>query len=75
MPRCPRIHGAEVVKAFQRAGFVVDRIKGSHHVMKRDGHPVHLSIPVHPGRDVGVGLLKALIEAAGLSIEEFRELL
>ncbi|MSR58240.1 MAG: addiction module toxin, HicA family, partial [Planctomycetaceae bacterium] len=35
MPEIPRITGVEAVKAFQKAGFSVIRIKGSHHIMKK----------------------------------------
>ena len=73
MPEVPRISGAKAVKAFERAGFEVVRIKGSHHIMKRTGHPNRLSIPVHAGKTVGVGLLKSQIDAAGLTVEKFIE--
>jgi len=75
MSDVPRIQGQEAVRAFKRDGFVVDRIKGSHHIMKKDGHPYILSVPVHSGKTLGVGLLKSLIEAAGLTVEQFKQLL
>jgi predicted RNA binding protein YcfA (HicA-like mRNA interferase family) len=75
MPEVPRITGSEAVRAFERAGFVVDRVSGSHHIMKREGHPFRLSIPVHGGKTVSRGLLKAQIEAAGLTVEQFVDLL
>jgi predicted RNA binding protein YcfA (HicA-like mRNA interferase family) len=43
--------------------------------MKRAGHPNRLSVPVHAGRTVGVGLLKSQIVAAGLTVDEFNDLL
>lgn len=75
MPKIPRISGQEAIRAFQKVGFVVDRVRGSHHIMKRENHPFHLSIPVHPGKTVGTGLLKSQIENAGLTVEQFIELL
>lgn len=75
MGKVPRITGKEAIRAFGRAGFTLDRIKGSHHILKRTGHPVRLSIPVHGGRTVGPGLLSSQIAAAGLTVEEFLELL
>jgi predicted RNA binding protein YcfA (HicA-like mRNA interferase family) len=71
----PRISGKKAVGAFKKAGFVLDRITGSHHILKKDGHPYCLSIPVHGNRTVGRGLLSAQIEAAGLTLAEFRALL
>jgi predicted RNA binding protein YcfA (HicA-like mRNA interferase family) len=73
--KLPRVTGAEAVKAFCKAGFGVDRIRGSHYILKHPDKTVRLSIPVHSGQDLGVGLLVAQIKAAGMSIEEFVALL
>jgi len=43
--------------------------------MKKRGHLHRLSIPVHAGKTVGEGLLKAQIKDAGLTIDEFRSYL
>ena len=75
MPKPPRITGEQAVTAFERAGFCVIRISGSHHIMKKDGHPKRLSIPVHKGRNIGTGLLSSQIDAAGMTREEFYALL
>ena len=74
MSKLPRITGKETVNAFCRAGYAVDRINGSHHILKRDGSN-RLTIPVHAGKTVGVGLLSSQIAAAGLTIDEFIALL
>jgi predicted RNA binding protein YcfA (HicA-like mRNA interferase family) len=64
------------VRALTRAGFVVDRIVGSHHVLV---HPTDatrtVTVPVHGSRDLKPGTLRAIIRQAGYTIEEFRELL
>lgn len=73
MPSLPRITGAAAVKAFGRVGFVVDRISGSHYILKKDEHPHRLSIPVHAGKTLGLGLLKSLITAAGMTVDDFIE--
>ena len=75
MPDIPRITGKEAIKAFEKAGFTEDRCRGSHHILKRQGHRYALSIPVHGNRTVGIGLLRSQIEASGLSVEQFIELL
>ena len=74
MCRLPRITGKEAVKAFCRAGYVLDRIHGSHHILKQDGRG-RLTIPVHAGKTVGLGLLASQIATAGLSVDEFNDLL
>lgn len=73
MVKQPVVSGAEAVKAFQRAGWRVDRQKGSHVVLLRPGHIASLSVPQHP--ELAPGTLRALIRAAGLSVEEFAALL
>ena len=73
MPKPPRVSGREAVRAFERAGWEVARQRGSHIVMTRPGSIYTLSIPDH--RELGPGLLRSLIRKAGLTIEEFSELL
>jgi predicted RNA binding protein YcfA (HicA-like mRNA interferase family) len=76
MPKVPRITGYEAVKAFCKVGFHVARIKGSHHILKHPQKPgIRLSIPVHNGQTVGVGLLSRQIDLAGMSLDQFRDLL
>lgn len=75
MPKLPTVTGPEAVAAFEKVGFGVVRIKGAHHIMKRDGHPFVLSVPVHGSDAVATGTLRSLIRAAGLTIEEFTDLL
>ncbi|MDX2156349.1 MAG: type II toxin-antitoxin system HicA family toxin [Hyphomicrobiaceae bacterium] len=74
MTRLPAVSGAEVVAALKRAGFEVLRIKGSHHVMAhRDGR--RTVVPVHGGSDIKRGLLRKIIDDAGMTVDEFIELL
>jgi predicted RNA binding protein YcfA (HicA-like mRNA interferase family) len=73
MPKLPRISGREAVRAFQRAGWEVARQRGSHVVLTKPGSIYTLSVPLHSV--LGPGLLRDLIRKAGLSVEEFTELL
>jgi len=67
--KLPVISGKEAVKAFSRAGWHVDRIAGSHAVMRKEGSEVTLSVPLHP--DLRKGLLRSLMKDAGIDLEEF----
>jgi predicted RNA binding protein YcfA (HicA-like mRNA interferase family) len=74
--RLPVIDGRRVVRALTAAGFVVDRIVGSHHVMKHPGDPARtVTVPCHAGRDLKPGTLRAIIRQSGLTVDEFSELL
>jgi len=64
-----------VLAALQRAGFVVIRSKGSHRFLRHKNDPERTTvIALHPG-DVPEGTLLAVLKQAGLSREEFLELL
>jgi predicted RNA binding protein YcfA (HicA-like mRNA interferase family) len=73
VPKLPVISGGEVVKAFQRAGWRVDRRRSSHVVLLKPGHIASLSVPQH--RELAPGTLRALIRASGMTVEEFASLL
>jgi predicted RNA binding protein YcfA (HicA-like mRNA interferase family) len=73
--KLPIVRPAEVIRALEHAGFFVRRVKGSHYVLK---HPVKSTllviVPLH-NRDLKRGTLQSIIKQAGLTIEEFLELL
>lgn len=75
MPDVPRVTALQAIKAFGKAGFRQARKTGSHCILKKDGHRYTLSIPEHGSKTVGLGLLRSQIEAAGLTIQEFIDLL
>jgi len=74
MARLPRVRPADVIRAFERVGFVVDRQKGSHVVMTKEGVSRPLVIPDH-GKEVAAGTLRSNLRTAGLTVEEFEALL
>lgn len=74
MSYLPRISGREVVQAFQKIGYGFDRQRGSHIVL-RNVTPPHrrLVVPDHP--EVAKGTLRSLIRQAGITVDEFKQLL
>jgi predicted RNA binding protein YcfA (HicA-like mRNA interferase family) len=68
MPKLPVISGSEAVKAFQRAGWRVDRQRGSHVVLLKAGHIASLSIPQH--KELAPGTLRSLLRSAEMTVEE-----
>jgi predicted RNA binding protein YcfA (HicA-like mRNA interferase family) len=63
-----------VIKVLRRIGFLPVRQKGSHLIMK---HPDGRStvIPVHPGEELGRGILMEIMSDVRMSKQEFLELL
>lgn len=68
MARLPVISGDEFVKAVAQIGFTRDRTRGSHMILIGPAGR-RLTVPRH--RELGRGLLRALIRDAGLTRGEF----
>jgi predicted RNA binding protein YcfA (HicA-like mRNA interferase family) len=74
MSRLPRLTGGEVIAALAKAGFLVSRIKGSHHRLRHpDGRAT--TVPVHGAEINGPGLLSRILRDCDLSREDLEELL
>jgi predicted RNA binding protein YcfA (HicA-like mRNA interferase family) len=74
MGRLPVISGVEAVRAFGRIGYEVSHQTGSHIILRRSTPPHrHLSVPNH--KELAKGTLRGLIRDAGLTVDQFEELL
>lgn len=73
MPRLPALPAREIVKALGKAGFKYQRQTGSHLILYSDARHQVLSLPNHD--PVKSGTLRALIRQAGMTREQFLELL
>jgi predicted RNA binding protein YcfA (HicA-like mRNA interferase family) len=67
--RLPVLSGRDVVRAFERAGWAVNRQTGSHICMVKSGADTTLAVPAH--REVAKGTLHGLIRTAGMTVAEF----
>jgi len=65
---------ARLIKLFQKKGWGIDRQTGSHVVMVHDENPMLLVIPVH-SNEIQPELIQSLLKQAGISREEYFELL
>jgi predicted RNA binding protein YcfA (HicA-like mRNA interferase family) len=76
MTKVPVLTSRDVIKVLKRAGFEFDRqAKGSHEIWYNPDTKRRTTIPNHPGAEIKKGTLKAILEQAGLSLEEFMQLL
>ncbi len=75
MHRIQPLKPHKLIKALQKAGFKVIRQRGSHIILMHEEKRIRIVIPVHPSKDVKVGLVRAIIREAKLSREEFLKLL
>jgi predicted RNA binding protein YcfA (HicA-like mRNA interferase family) len=70
--KLPVVPGKDVIKALSKIGYYVRDRKGSH-VHLRHHYRKPLTVPDHP--EVAKGTLRAIIKEAGLTVEEFLDLL
>jgi predicted RNA binding protein YcfA (HicA-like mRNA interferase family) len=74
MPKLPSLTHQKIIKALEKKGFVLDRIKGSHHIYYHLETKKRAVVPLHK-RDLPKGTLLEIIKQAGISKEELRDLL
>jgi len=72
--KLPIISGKEVVKALNKIGYEIDHQTGSHIILRNMQSP-HRRMTVPNHREIAKGTLLAIIKQAGLTREEFLELL
>jgi predicted RNA binding protein YcfA (HicA-like mRNA interferase family) len=70
----PQLTGRAVVKALRKIGYEFDHQRSSH-ITLRHTDPPHrrLTIPDHD--EVAKGTLRAIVRQAGLTVDEFKQLL
>jgi predicted RNA binding protein YcfA (HicA-like mRNA interferase family) len=55
----------DLIKMLTSAGWVLERIRGSHHVFRHPYRPGLIVVP-HPKKDLGKGLAAAIRKQAGV---------
>ncbi|HHW40529.1 MAG TPA: type II toxin-antitoxin system HicA family toxin [Syntrophomonadaceae bacterium] len=74
MGKLPVLKAREVIAALQKLGFEVDHVTGSHYILRHlDGR--RAVVPYHGNRDIKQGILGSILRQAGLTVEEFKNLL
>ena len=63
--KLPRVSGEQVIKALVRAGWNLERQRGSHVVLFKEGVGI-VVVPLH--RELDRGTLRAIIKQSGMSV-------
>ena len=61
------MNGNEIIKRLKAEGWCVKRVRGSHHMLEKDGCVV--PVPVHGATDIGKGLLADLERQTGVKLK------
>lgn len=74
MSKLPMLTGKEIISTLKKAGFVVERQRGSHVFMKHsDGRAT--VVPVHSGEIIGPGLLSKILRDVEMIKDDFFKIL
>ena len=74
MTRLPSLKPRQVIRALEKAGFAVTRVRGSHYQLLDPKSGRRVAVPFHGG-DLTRGTLSAILGQAGLSADTFLRLL
>jgi predicted RNA binding protein YcfA (HicA-like mRNA interferase family) len=71
----PVVRPRQLIRALERAGFVVHHVRGSHRYLRHLEKPgLLVTVPYH-SRDLKRGTLRSILRQAGITSEELTDLL
>jgi len=72
--KLPVLSGRQLCKILQEIGYFKDHQTGSHIVLRSENPPYRrLTVPDH--KEIAKGTLRSIIRQAGLTLDEFKNLL
>jgi predicted RNA binding protein YcfA (HicA-like mRNA interferase family) len=66
------LSGQELIRILIRIGFVVQRQRGSHIILRRESPFARVSVPDH--KTLRVGTLRTILRETGISVEQLATL-
>lgn len=72
--KLPAVRPKKLIRVLRQIGFEIDHQTGSHNILFRSADRRRVVVPMH-NRDLGIGLLARIIVDAGLTKDEFSDLL
>lgn len=73
MPKLPSLTSKDIIRVLEKEGFVLDRIKGSHHIYYHPETRRRVVVPFHV-KDLPKGTLLEILRQAGISKEAMKDL-
>ena len=74
MSELPSMTSSKIIKILKSKGFLLDRVKGSHHIYYLPETKIRVVVPFHK-KDLPKGTCIAILKSAGLDKDEFKELM
>ncbi len=69
MPKLPSLTPKKIIRILEKRVFVLDRVKGSHHIYYHSEMNRRVVVPLHK-RDLPKGTLLEILKQAGISRDE-----
>jgi len=69
MPKLPSLTSQQVINLLQKNGFILDRVKGSHHIYYHPEAKKRVTVPFHK-KDLPKGTLLEILRQAGISKDD-----
>ena len=74
MSKLPVVSGQELCRILKKIGYSIDHQTGSHIIFRNETPPYRrLTVPDH--KEIAKGTLRSILRQAGLTPEEFKDLL
>jgi len=74
MPKLPALSPEKLARVLEKRGFILDRVRGSHHAYCHPDLDITVTIPFHK-KEVGKGLLIEIMKQSDMTREELLDLL
>ncbi len=74
MPKLPSLSPQKIIKILEQNGFILDRVKGSHHIFYHPKTKRRVVVPLHK-KDLPKGTLLEILKQAGISKDTLNKLL
>ncbi len=75
MPKLPVISGKDLIKALYKIGFKHIRTRGSHAILTKQDEKGKITMPVPLHKELAKGTLKAIMNQAGIILDELLKLI
>lgn len=74
MPKLSPLKSEQVIRKMRRLGYTGRIASGRHSRMVHPESGKIIPIPMHGSKDVGIGLIRAILREAGITVDEWLDL-
>jgi predicted RNA binding protein YcfA (HicA-like mRNA interferase family) len=61
-------NGKEIITRLKKEGWILVRVNGSHHIMRKESALRDVPIPLQGSKDLGMGVIKSIEKQSGVKL-------